>query len=161
VEGLNGSGFGDKLSGNGGANSLRGAGGSDSLAGGAGNDLLAGGLGRDVLVGGDGKDHFRFDTSPSTSGNIDTLRDFNVNDDFIELENAVFPGIGGPGALGGGILRVGAGATTAADANDHLIYNKTSGALYYDADGAGGDAAVQFAKLAAGLALGKADFLVT
>ncbi len=161
VEGLSGSGFGDKLSGNGSANSLRGAGGNDSLVGGAGNDLLAGGLGRDILAGGAGQDRFRFDTAPATSGNIDTLRDFSVTDDLIELENAVFPAIGGSGALGGGILRVGAGVSTAADANDHLIYNKTTGALYYDADGAGGDAAVQFAKLAAGLALGKADFLVT
>jgi Ca2+-binding RTX toxin-like protein len=59
------------------------------------------------------------------------------------------------------MFRAGAGISTAADSNDHVIYNKTTGALYYDADGSGATPAVQFAKLSAGLALTHADFLVT
>ena len=42
-----------------------------------------------------------------------------------------------------------AGATSAHDSTDRIVYNTTTGALFYDADGnqAGGDDAVQFAVL--------------
>ncbi|MFM2057171.1 MAG: hypothetical protein RLY71_1556, partial [Pseudomonadota bacterium] len=49
------------------------------------------------------------------------------------------------------------GITTAADADDHLIYNTSTGALYYDADGLGGTGAVQIAKLGVGVALTASD----
>ena len=39
------------------------------------------------------------------------------------------------------------GVTAAHDATDRLIYNTTTGALYYDADGTGVTAAVQVALL--------------
>ena len=57
-------------------------------------------------------------------------------------------------------LRAGAGITTAADANDYLIYNSTDGKLYYDADAIGTNAAVQIALLGKGLVLTSADFVV-
>ena len=43
------------------------------------------------------------------------------------------------------ILVAGAGITRAQDALDRIVYDTSSGILYYDADGAGGAAAVQFA----------------
>ena len=51
-----------------------------------------------------------------------------------------------------------AGHTAAADADDRIIYDPTTGALYYDPDGNGGGAAVQFATLAPGLALENDNF---
>jgi serralysin len=48
----------------------------------------------------------------------------------------------------------------AQDADDRIVYDDTSGALFFDVDGAGGAAALQFAQVSAGLALTNADFLV-
>ena len=53
-----------------------------------------------------------------------------------------------------------AGAVTAHDGTDRVIYNKTTGALYYDADGQGGAAAVQFAVLDKVPALAYTDVLI-
>ena len=39
-----------------------------------------------------------------------------------------------------------------------FVYDQASGAIYFDADGFGGKAQVQFAKVAAGTALGAAHF---
>ncbi|MEV5407125.1 hypothetical protein AB0L20_31920, partial [Streptomyces albidoflavus] len=49
---------------------------------------------------------------------------------------------------------------SAHDGSDRIIYNDQTGALYYDADGTGGSAAIQFAKLKPGLALTHKDFFV-
>lgn len=56
IEGLIGTGFGDRLTGNAFANLLAGGAGHDSLFGGTGNDTLFGGAGNDVLDGGTGID---------------------------------------------------------------------------------------------------------
>lgn len=56
VEGLIGTGLGDRLTGNAFANLLVGGAGNDTLSGGAGNDTLFGGAGNDVLDGGIGLD---------------------------------------------------------------------------------------------------------
>ncbi len=49
----------------------------------------------------------------------------------------------------------------AADNNDYIIYDKHSGALYYDQDGNGSTyAQVQFAQLDKGLHLHHSDFMV-
>jgi Ca2+-binding RTX toxin-like protein len=48
----------------------------------------------------------------------------------------------------------------AQDASHRLVYDKDKGALYYDADGDGAGAAVQFAQFKAGTALSADCFLI-
>jgi Ca2+-binding RTX toxin-like protein len=115
------------------------------LIGGQGSDTLNGGLGKDTLTGGSDSDIFIFNTVPNTKTNLDTITDFNVTDDTIQLENAVFTGLVGTGTLDSTMFRSGAGVTAAGDSSDRIAYNTTTGALYYDADGLGGTAAVQIA----------------
>ena len=90
---------------------------------------------------------FFFNTSLNPLTNVDHVTDFATGDT-IKLENAVFIGLP-TGTLAAGALFAAAGATSAHDADDVIVYNTTTGALYYDADGnkAGGVAAVQFAVL--------------
>ena len=142
-----GNNLGNALLGNSGANILKGLVGDDTLKGGAGNDTLLGGAGKDTLSGGAGKDAFVFDTSPASR---DTITDFNRTDgDKIQLSKAVFTGFAYTGALHAEDFYAAAGATKAQDATDRVIYNTTTGVLYYDADGLGGTAAVQIALLGA------------
>lgn len=147
-------------SGNALANTLVGNGGANILLGGGGNDLLRGGLGGDTLWGGADSDLFRFDTQPNTSTNRDRIGDFNVAADTIQLENGVFTKFGtATGTLSAANFKsiVTGGAT---DANDYVVYNRTTGVLYYDATGStnGLSDAVQVALLSPALALTNADF---
>ena len=142
-------------------NIIEGEGGNNALNGGAGNDTIYGGLGNDTLIGGTGNDFFVFTTTPNATSNLDTITDFNVINDTIQLENAVFTGLGsGTGTLDSSLFRSGAGFTTADDSSDRIIYNTTSGALFYDADGSGVAAAVQIALIGNKAALTADDFIV-
>ena len=128
----------------------------DLLTGGSGNnvlmgsmkgELLAGGNGNDTLTGGLGQDVFRFDTTPNATTNRDTITDFVAGSDRIQLENAIFTSLTAPGTLAAGFFRSGPGVTAALDTDDFLIYDTSSGALFYDADGSGVTAAVQIVGL--------------
>jgi serralysin len=50
--------------------------------------------------------------------------------------------------------------STAADADDRIVYNNATGALIYDANGNAAGSATQFATLATGLALGSGNFTI-
>jgi Ca2+-binding RTX toxin-like protein len=137
------------ITGNDNGDTLAGGLGLDKLIGGTGADTLDGGLGKDTLTGGTGADTFVFSTAPAAS-NVDTITDFTggVGGDTLEFENSVFTALGlVPGPLDPSFLHAAAGLTTAQNPTDHLIYNTTTGNLYYDADGQGGVAAVQVATL--------------
>lgn len=128
---------------------------ADTLLGGTGDDYLNGGLGRDMLMGGEGKDVFVFRTK--LKNNVDTVTDFQHGEDMIQLAKGIFGKIG-KGALKKSAFHVG---TKAHDADDRVIFNAKTGALFYDADGDGEQyAAIQFAKLKAKTALTAKDFLV-
>ncbi len=154
---ITGNGFSNTISGLGGADVLIGNGGNDTLSGGDGDDRLQGGFGDDTMTGGASVDVFVFDQSPITSG-IDTITDFSVTDDFISLDDAFFALTAGPdGRLLAGQLFVGAVASHGASM---LVYDPTTGGLFYDQDGGGVQAAVRFATLSTGLALTNQDILV-
>ncbi|KAI5912865.1 choice-of-anchor L domain-containing protein [Thauera sp. 2A1] len=129
---------------------LEGGAGADKLLGGAGADVLAGGTGKDLLTGGGGADLFVFDTAPNASTNVDTLTDFTHLTDKLGFSMAVFDGLGTTGTADE--FWAAAGANTAHDATDRLIYNTSTGALYYDADGTGDIAAIQVALVGTGKA---------
>ncbi|HEX8654203.1 MAG TPA: calcium-binding protein [Allosphingosinicella sp.] len=135
-------------------NQLGGNGAANRLDGREGNDVIDGGLGADALTGGLGADLFAF-TAALGGGNVDTIADFAAGSDRIALDDAVFAGLA-PGALAAGAFATGA----AADADDRIVYDPTTGALSFDADGLGGAAAATFATLQPGLALGAADIVV-
>ncbi len=128
---------------------------SNTIIGNAGNNVINGRGGSDILVGLGGSDVFQF-TSPLGPNNVDRIEDFQVGVDRIALDDAVFT-FANPGSLDPAYFRVGSAAQ---DADDRIIYDSATGALYYDADGNGSGAAVQFAQLAAGLSLSASDFMV-
>lgn len=67
-------------------NMLSGLGGNDILDGGSGNDTLIGGAGGDNLTGGTGIDTFAHTVVGDSAGaNIDTINDFLVGGDKIDL----------------------------------------------------------------------------
>ena len=124
-----------------GDDSLTGGEGDDFLVGGAGNDTLSGGAGVDSLLGGGGADSFVFATA---LGEVDTIVDFSAADDMILLDSAAF------GGLAAGALAPDAFAylDEAAGTDARIIYDRATGELFFDADGAAGCDAVQFATLA-------------
>jgi Ca2+-binding RTX toxin-like protein len=169
IEGIVGSYYNDTIVGNngtadylfglGGADELYSLGGNDTLDGGAGSDRLYGGAGNDTIIGGDGddriigesgndtlygnagSDRFSFENAPNASTNVDTIMDFNAATDRIDLSGYVF-NIGN--------IEFG---TSANESSDSIIYNQTTGQLFYDADGNGSIAQILFATVTAGTVL--------
>ena len=174
----------DQLTGGAGNDLLAGGFGNDVLNGGDGNDIINGddgfnypgttsndvingGAGNDTLKGGIGDDTFIFDSALTNvalgTTNVDTIIGFSPNasgnNDVIHLDNSVFTAFASAGALSAAAFKQ--NTTGLMDADDRIIYNSSTGALSYDADGNGaGSAAVQFALLDKGLSLTNADFLV-
>lgn len=145
------------ITGNGKANALSGLGGKDTVSGGSGNDTLTGGDGKDNLKGGSGADAFVFDT-PLSRSNADIITDFKHNSDLIALDDAIFAAIGA--TLDQAEFYSRAGAKSAHDADDRIIYDRKTGKLYYDDDGRGGHAAVHFATLNNKPVLDHGDFAI-
>ena len=153
IERLTGSNYNDRLTGNS-ANNV--------LSGGSGNDILNGYAGNDILTGGAGADYFDFTTALNASTNKDTITDFSTVYDTIRLENGIMTGLGtATGVLAAGAFHSGT-VNIATQADDRIIYNTSTGALFYDADGTGSTAAIQFATIGSTThpALTNADFVV-
>jgi Ca2+-binding RTX toxin-like protein len=143
------------------ADTIKGSAKADVINGGAGDDTIYGGAGKDTLRGEAGKDVFVFDTRPNKS-NVDKIVSYKTRDDSIWLDNNVFTKLGrgtpeNPQKLASKAFWAG---DKAHDANDRIIYNKKTGVLYYDQDGTGSKAAVQFAKIDKNLKMTASEFFV-
>lgn len=77
----------DRLYGDEGNDELDGDAGDDYLSGADGGDWLNGGFGNDYLFGGTGFDIFEFETDRGLGFGIDTVRDYRVNVDRIDLSD--------------------------------------------------------------------------
>ena len=155
---LSGNGGKNTLAGGNGKDTLKGNGGDDILKGDAGDDILFGGTGKDTLTGGANKDIFVFDTALG-AGNVDHVTDFNVADDTIHLENAIFTALTVLGTLASGAF-VRNTTGKAVDGDDRVIYETDTGNLFYDSNGSSSGGSVLFATLSKNLALTNHDFVI-
>ncbi|MCB1487561.1 MAG: hypothetical protein KDJ88_08890 [Bauldia sp.] len=139
--------------------------GRDKMIGYGGDDELHGGKGNDILKGYTGNDAFVFDAKLSAKNNVDTIRDWDYlqnkggGTDSIWLDSNIFTafkGMEGEGISSKNFV-VGKNATTA---DQHLIFREAKQKLYYDADGAGGDSKVLFAKFTGQHDISYGDFLI-
>ena len=120
---------------------------ANSLTGNSGANRLDGGTGADILTGGDGADMFVFSTTLG-AGNVDSVTDFVLGIDHIQLAATVFSGLGQDNQpLSASLFASGAGMVAAADAATRIVFDTNTGNLYYDVDGTGGAAAQLFATL--------------
>jgi Ca2+-binding RTX toxin-like protein len=126
---------------------------ANSILGGAGNDTINGGLGNDTLMGGDGADVFVFNSKPAAN-NLDTISDFVVGVDKIQLSVTTFAKL--KGASNYFVMEAPTTAT------QYLIYNSATGKLSYDADGSGTKSSpIEIAIVGTGLSLTAADFVIS
>lgn len=133
---------------------------ANALTGNSGANVLAGGLGNDRLTGGGGHDSFLFNTALNASTNRDTIVDFSnssSNNDRFQLDDAIFTKLGKTGAMNSSFFKL---SSQTQDADDYIIYNKTTGDLFYDADGKGAGVGIRFATLSNAAQLTAADFFV-
>jgi serralysin len=121
-----------------------GSGAGDTIKGGSGDDrlqnnttyqlgTLEGGSGRDTFVADNSYDEYEWGDSSTK------VLDFEASRDRIEL--IAFEGIGGQGVLASRFFHAGTGDDVVAqDRDDRIIFNRTTGDLFYDADGNGAGA---------------------
>ncbi|HEX8640490.1 MAG TPA: pre-peptidase C-terminal domain-containing protein [Allosphingosinicella sp.] len=141
------------ITGNIGNNFLYGNGGDDTISGGRGDDALWGSAGIDKLSGGEGRDHFHI--TATGSANVDHILDFSSAEDMFHLARYAFEGLGSERTLKAYQFHLG---TAAQDANDRIIYDQTSGKIFYDPDGSGAAAALLFATVTPGTPLTPTHF---
>jgi Ca2+-binding RTX toxin-like protein len=141
------------------ADSLTGAAGGQTLTGQGGADTLWGGAGVDTLWGAGGNDAFVF--REMGSANADRVSDFASGADKLQLDDAAFTSIGAMGNFAAGDARFWASSSGAAhDSNDRVLYNTSTGQLYYDADGNGSAAAQLIATVLNAPAVAATDIVV-
>jgi Ca2+-binding RTX toxin-like protein len=136
---------------------IYGLGGNDTIYGFGGGDVLAGAAGNDRIYGGEGADTFFFDGKLNAKTNVDRFMDFNTGEDKIALSRFSFSKLKASRVLKEDAFHVG---KKAHDTSDRIIYDKGTGALYYDPDGTGSAKQIKFAVLANKALLTYVDFAI-
>jgi len=154
----------DKLSGGVGKDTLNGGADNDRLFGDVGGDMLNGGVGADTLTGGSGIDTLTGGTGADVfvfnyngAANREIIIDFKAVDDALKFNNDAFTAFAYTGQLRAADFVLGTAAT---DNADRFIYQKSTGSLWYDADGKGAGAKVLVAELADNTTLTAADIFI-
>jgi len=125
---------------------------SNTITGNAGNNRLSGGGGNDTLTGAAGVDDFIF--LAAASNGKDSITDFVHGVDELVFTAANY-GFATGHALTASEFTVGA---TAAGASAQFVWNSATHTLYWDHDGAGGDAAIAIATFDPSATLTSSDF---
>src|ERR687895_338960 len=153
---------GTRLGGNGLTNLLTGSTANNYLYGAGGDDTLDGGAGNDTLEGWTGYDRYLFSAAPGAA-NADTIVGFvGGSSEKIWLGTGAHANLGALGNFTATDARfaAGAGFNSARDSTDRVVYNTTTGQLWYDADGLGGQGAQLIATLQGAPTLRAADIVV-
>jgi Ca2+-binding RTX toxin-like protein len=151
VERVLGGNFDDILTGNAASQNLTGRHGADTLWGAGGVDTLWG--------GGDGNTFIFRETG---TANADSIRDWASGLDTLVLDNAAMSALGAEGDFVAGDARFawGSGFTSGRDASDRVVFDTSTGRLYYDADGSGSGAAQLIATVQSGATVAATDIVV-
>lgn len=156
------------LTGNSKNNTLSGEAGKDTLIGGDGNDILSGGAGDDILTGSNGGDFFLYNTNAAFTGaaiGIDLITDFVKGNDKIILDKTTFTVL--QRIAGNGFSIVNEFAVVASDAGAaistaKIVYNQSSGTLFYNQNGvaSGFGTGAEFANFTGNPLLTASDFII-
>ncbi len=154
---LNGDRDRDRISGNEGDDFISGGRGRDTIEGGSGDDTLNGGAEIDRLTGGAGADDFVFGETGLDLRHLglDFIEDFNAEEDRIVVNQATFANLSGNISFG-----VADGITTPRNSSSTIVYEKSTGLLFYNQNGSapGLGNGRAFARLNSGLDLTTANF---
>jgi Ca2+-binding RTX toxin-like protein len=128
------------------------------MTGGLGNDWLDGGAGIDRLTGGGDTDMF---VLARLAADRDIIADFTQGSDKLVVNSALFGPQFAPGTtMQPWQLIASAAPVAGAPGQAAFLFNTSNGVLRYDADGAGGAAAVHVATLSTARSLTLDDFMV-
>lgn len=150
---ISGAGAGDTILGGSGNDKLYGETGNDVVKGGKGNDLIDGGPGINTLTGNAGSDSFLF-SSQLNASNSSRVTDFKLGEDIVQLDDAVFPGIGAAGKLSASQFVL---ASAYAGQSNVVVYNKANGDLSY---AVAANNLIKFGELSTNLNVTNKDFLI-
>lgn len=118
----------------------------EKAIGGSADDTLIGNSVANQLTGNAGSDNFVF-ASTLSAFNVDVITDFNVTEDKLTLDRAIFSGLNSGNSLTTDKFLVGNTTTTAENTLQRIIFNVLNHSLFYDSDGLGGAAPIEFAIL--------------